>query len=289
MSNQMISERPLLQRALQFPLTRLLILGGIIFFLMAWTEEQMLAVKDSPAFALAIALVMSFVALAIYTGWGRLIERRDVSELSTPRLGRECATGILIGAALYTACVVSLIAFGVYTIEGLNPLIFLVPAAGMAIKSAVFEELVFRGVLFKSVEDMAGSWISIAVSSLVFGAVHLINPDATIAGAAYIGIEAGLLLAAAYLVTRRLWLCIGFHLGWNYFESGVFSGIVSGSGSEPGLVRIKVDGPDILTGGSFGMELSIFALIYCSAAGIVLLMIAIQRGHLVQAPWSRKA
>lgn len=96
MSNQMISERPLLQRALQFPLTRLLILGGIIFFLMAWTEEQMLAVKDSPAFALAIALVMSFVALAIYTGWGRLIERRDVSELSTPGLGRECATGILI-------------------------------------------------------------------------------------------------------------------------------------------------------------------------------------------------
>lgn len=288
MFNETTAEKPLLLRTLQFPLTRLLILGGIIFFLMGWTQGQLELAKDNPVLALAIALGMSAVALAIYTAWGRIIERREVSELSTPGLGGELAAGVLIGAGIYTACVLCLMALGVYQIEGLNPWGFLIPAMSMAIKAAIFEELVFRGVLFRSVEDLAGSWISIAVSSFVFGAVHLVNPDATIAGAAYIGIEAGLLLAAAYLVTRRLWLCIGLHMGWNYCESGVFSGAVSGAGSEPGLVRMTIEGPDFLTGGTFGMELSIFALILCSAAGLVLLRMALRRGHMVPAPWNSK-
>jgi hypothetical protein len=158
----------------------------------------------------------------------------------------------------------------------------------MAVKSSVFEELAFRGVLFRSVEEMAGSWIAIIVSSLVFGLIHLVNPGATIAGAVYIAIEAGLLLAAAYLVTRRLWIAIGFHMLWNYVQSAVFSGIVSGAVATPGLFRARIEGPGFFTGGSFGMEQSVFALILCTAAGVVMLTVAIRRGHLVPAPWNRR-
>ena len=178
--------------------------------------------------------------------------------------------------------------FGMFRIEGLNPLSYMIPAAAMAIKSAVFEELAFRGVLFKSVEDMAGSWIAIIVSSLVFGFLHLLNPDATFAGATYIAIEAGLLLAAAYLVTRRLWMAIGFHMLWNYVQSAVFGGIVSGGVALPGLLQSKIEGPTFYTGGNFGMEQSVFALILCTITGVVLLVIAIRRGHMVPAPWNRK-
>ncbi len=63
--------------------------------------------------------------------------------------------------------------------------------------------------------------------------MHLINPTATLMGAIFISIEAGLLLAAAYMLTRRLWLSIGFHMAWNYTQSAVFSGIVSGGVSTP--------------------------------------------------------
>ena len=164
----------------------------------------------------------------------------------------------------------------------------MIPAAAMAVKSGIFEELVFRGVLFKSVEDMAGSWIAIIVSSLVFGFLHLLNPDATFAGAAYIAIEAGLLLAAAYLATRRLWMAIGFHMLWNYVQSAVYSGIVSGGVALPGLLQQKTEGPTFFTGGNFGMEQSIFALILCTATGVVMLVIAMRRGHMVPAPWNRK-
>jgi membrane protease YdiL (CAAX protease family) len=219
--------------------------------------------------------------------YGRFIEDREVTELSTPGLGREWAIGALIGAGLYTACAVILMGLGIYRVEGVNPLVFLLPNLAMAIKSGIFEELLFRGVLFRSVEAIFGSWVGILVSSLVFGLVHLMNPDATLGGAIYISVEAGLLLAAAYLVTRRLWIAMGFHMGWNYFQSAVFSGVVSGSETDPGLLKATIQGPELLTGGSFGMEHSVVALVLCTATGVILLMIAIRRGHLLPPVWKR--
>lgn len=287
MIERAIPVQPLWLRILQFPLSRLIVLGGIVFYMMAWSEGRIQASSDSPLIAVAIAVVMALVVVAVYVAWGKLIERREVTELSLPAAGREWAVGGVIGVVLYAGCVLLLMLFGMYQIEGLNPLSYMIPAAAMAVKSSVFEELLFRGVLFRSIEDMAGSWIAIIVSSLVFGLIHLLNPDATVAGAVYIAIEAGLLLAALYLVTRRLWMAIGYHMLWNYVQSAVFSGIVSGSVSLPGLFQAKIEGPSFYTGGSFGMEQSVFALVLCTTTGIVMLMIAMRRGHLVPAPWNR--
>lgn len=127
-----------------------------------------------------------------------------------------------------------------------------------------------------------------AFSSAVFGLVHLANPAGTLTGAIYISIEAGLLLAAAYMLTRRLWLSIGFHMAWNYVQSAIFSGIVSGGVTDPGLIRSNIKGPDVLTGGSFGLESSVIAFTFCTATGIVLLIMAIRRGNIVPPHSKRK-
>lgn len=274
-------------RILRFPLTRLVLLGGVLFLLMAMNNGYMHQFKATPLLSIAITVAMAMLALAIYVGVARFIEQRPASELSLPGMDREWGTGLLVGAGLYTACVLILMALGMYRIEGLNPWTFVIPAVAMALSSGTFEELIFRGVLFRSVEDMFGSWISLAVSSLVFGLVHLMNPAGTIVGAIYISIEAGLLLAAAYMLTRRLWLSIGFHMAWNYVQSAIFSGIVSGSAPEPGLIRSNIKGPDILTGGSFGLESSVIAFLLCTATGIVMLVMAVRRGKIVPPAWKR--
>jgi membrane protease YdiL (CAAX protease family) len=279
--------RPLWLRIVQFPLVRVVVLGGGLFYLMAWTEGRLQAIKESPLLGAAIALGMGVVAMAIYLAYARLVERRAATELSLPGAGRELAVGALVGAGLYIACVLILMLLGIYRIEGMNPISFLIPAIAMAVKSAIFEELVFRGVLLKSVEDMLGTWVAVILSSATFGFLHLLNPDATIGGAIYITIEAGLLLAGAYLVTRRLWMCIGFHVAWNYVQSAVFSGIVSGGVTEPGLIRDTITGPDLLTGGSFGMERSVVALVLCTTMGVILLLMASRRGHILPPPWKR--
>lgn len=287
MSEIALPATPIWLRILQFPLTRLIVLGLGLFAFMAWAESWLKDYYDSPLLNITIQIVLGLAVIGVYLAWGKIIERREVNELSTPGLAREWAIGALIGAGLYTAATMVLMILGIYKVEGINPVSFMLPAVAMAIKSGIFEELIFRGVLFRSTEAMFGSWVGILVSSLVFGLLHLTNPGATMGGAIYICIEAGLLLSAAYLVTRRLWICIGFHMAWNYFQSAVFSGIVSGVASDPGLFRATIEGPELLTGGSFGMEHSIVALLLCTTTGVVLLMIAIRRGHLMPPMWRR--
>lgn len=276
-------------RVLVMALVRLLVLGAAIFLLLAKSSEFTASLSARPLAAAAVVVAMTAVGLVVYVGFGRLVERRRVEELSLPGMGRELGLGLAVGAGLYAACVVILMALGIYRIEGLNPWSFLLPAVAMALSAGIFEELLFRGVLFRTLEEICGSWIALVVSSFVFGFMHLVNPAATVVGAVFISIEAGLLLAAAYMVTRRLWLAIGFHIGWNYTQSAIFSGIVSGSDSAPGLIRASIEGPVALTGGSFGLEASLVAFLLCTATGLFLLSIAIRRGHVVPPAWRRRA
>lgn len=287
MTDASLAGQPLWLRILQFPLMRIVVLGFVLFYFMGWSQARLEKFHDSPLLNAAIQIVLGLTAIGLYVAYGKFIERREVTELSTPGLGREWAIGALCGAGLYTASAVVLMLLGIYKVDGFNSLLFLLPNLAMAIKSGVFEELLFRGVLFRSVEAMFGSWVAILVSSLAFGLVHLLNPGTTVGSAIYICIEAGLLLSAAYLVTRRLWICMGFHMAWNYFQSAVFSGVVSGAVSDPGLLKATIEGPESLTGGSFGMEHSVVALVNCTTAGVILLLIAIHRGHMMLPMWKR--
>ena len=158
------STQPVWLRILRSPLVRLIVLGPALFFMMMKNNEFMSIFKDRPLTAIGITVCMALAALAVYYAYGRIIERREVTELSTPGMGREWATGALIGAGLITGCVLILLGLGMYRIEGLNPASFMIPALAMAISAGTFEELFFRGVIFKSVKKRAifpsMSWLS---------------------------------------------------------------------------------------------------------------------------------
>lgn len=275
------------RRVLASPPARIVVLGFLLLLMMGLNEDVMTSYAKEPVKAVQHIVALAVAGLGLYIGHAHFVERREVTELRVPGMGREFGIGLLIGAGLYVACEAVLMALGIYRITGLNPPSFLVPAVAMAISSSVFEELLFRGVLFLAVERWFGSWVALVVSSLVFGLTHLINPQATLEGALFIAVEAGLLLAAAVMLTRRLWLSIGFHMAWNYTQSAIFSGIVSGNDAAPGLIRSTIRGPDLLTGGQFGVESSVLALVLCTTTGIVMLVMAAKRGRIVPPMWKR--
>lgn len=287
MSNAPYTEAPLWLRILQVPLVRLLLLGPLLLLILATGNGFMPRGEKYSLAPIAAAVAMAAVAIAVYVAFVRYVERRPVRELSLPGMGRELAIGALIGAGLYAACVLILMVLGIYRIDGLNPWSYMVPAVAMALSSGVIEELLFRGAVFRIVEEALGSWISLVVSSLVFGLLHLVNPTATLMGALFISVEAGVLLAAAYMATRRLWMSIGFHISWNYTQSGIFSGIVSGGVSAPGLIEATISGPPMLTGGSFGLEASVIACALCTATGVTLLVLAVRSQKIVASPWGK--
>jgi uncharacterized protein len=285
---KVLSSPPIWLRVLQFPLLRLAVLGPVFFLLIGISNGFMEQFAATPSRAFGAALGMALLGLAIYWAFVRFIEQRDVRELSLPGMGRELGLGLLVGAGLCVVCFIILMLTGIYRINGVNPVLVVLPAFAMAISSGVLEELMWRGGLFRIVEEWLGSWIALAVSALVFGLSHYAPVEGALWGAFAITIEAGLLLAAAYMVTRRLWICIGLHLAWNFAQSGVFSGIVSGSFNQPGLFKSTIEGPAILTGGLFGLEASIIAVLVSTAAGMLFLVLAIRRGHIVPPFWQHQ-
>ena len=128
--------------------------------------------------------------------------------------------------------------------------------------------------------------MALLFSALFFGAAHLNNPGATLWAGLAIAIEAGILLALIYLVTRSLWVCIGLHAAWNFMQGTVYGIPVSGTRADGWLVSTR-SGPDWLSGGVFGAEASVVALALCSLASIALLAVALRQGKLVPPRWRR--
>jgi membrane protease YdiL (CAAX protease family) len=272
---------------LRFPLIRVPLLGGILFVGMGISNGFMETYGHSTLTALALVLLMVVLALAVYWAFVRFVENRPVSELSTAGGGAEFAMGLLLGFGLYSVTILILFLLGYYRVEGLNPWMAMLPFVPLAISSAFFEELIYRGVLFRVTEEYLGSWIALIATSAFFGARHLGNPDATLIGAIFVAIEAGILLAAAYMLTRRLWLSIGLHMSWNFAQAAVFSGTVSGVEMPQGLVQSVIAGPGLMTGGKFGVEASIIACLLCTTAGAVLVWMAARRGQILPPMWAR--
>ena len=114
------------------------------------------------------------------------------------------------------------------------------------------EELLSRGYQLQNLADGISLTWGVLISSAVFGILHLGNPNATWLSAAGIFL-AGLFLAYGYVSTKQLWLPIGLHIGWNFFEGVIFGFPVSGLDMFT-LTRITVSGPELVTGGAFGPE-----------------------------------
>ena len=120
------------------------------------------------------------------------------------------------------------------------------------------EELLCRGYQLQTIASGLNLFWGVLLSSAIFGVLHIFNPGANWASTLGIFV-AGLFFAFAYVRTRQLWLPIGMHLGWNFFEGVVFGFPVSGLDIYP-LIRIEVHGPVLWTGGAFGPEAGLIIL-----------------------------
>jgi uncharacterized protein len=276
-------------RFLQFSLTRIVIAAVAVVAVRLLVEAvaRFAGVKAHTSAELLVALLVVAVTLATYDGYVSLIERRSVVELAARRAPSEAAAGLLCGALLFAAVILVLVGAGVVRLstgEGLAVLPYALAAAAVA---AVWEEALLRGVLFRIVEESLGSWIALTFSAAIFGGLHAFNKGATLTSSVAIALEAGVLLGAVYMYTRRLWMPIGLHAGWNFTEGGIFGASVSGGHAEGMLSsRFRV-GPDLLTGGQFGPEASVVAVVVCLGVGVVFLVLAIKRQRILPPRWRR--
>ncbi|GAA1081251.1 MULTISPECIES: CPBP family intramembrane glutamic endopeptidase [Kitasatospora] len=239
------------------------------------------AVQDDPWLSLLWGGLTVVLAVLVYRWVVGRTERRPVTELAREGASGSLLRGLVVGVVMFGAVIANIYVLGDYTVHGFGSPTGAIGLVGFMAGAAVTEELMFRGLLFRLVERGLGTYIALALSGTVFGASHLLNKDATLLGGVAIAIEAGGMLAAAYAATRSLWLPIGLHFGWNFAESGIFGTEVSGNGDTHGLLDASTSGAELITGGEFGPEASVYATLFGALLTVVFLWLARRRGHIV--------
>jgi membrane protease YdiL (CAAX protease family) len=291
MPNTEAAQRPLWRRIIDFPLVAMVL--GVVVFLFGATVAVIIA-KFLVLPIAGFSLEMKFYALAVlfliplYLFVIAKLGDPKRNDFRDPKWLRHLVLGLVGGTLIFSIAVAIAGVLGIYRIVGvgsLNGLLaaLIVPTVG----AAVTEEMLFRGILFRWLEQFGGSWAALLLTSAFFGASHLSNPNASAIAAVGIAFEAGVMLGAAYMLTRSLWLPIGLHAAWNFTQGEIFDIPVSGT-SVHGMLDARLTGSPLLTGNGFGLEASPIAIVVATAFGIWLLWLAIRRDHVVVPMWVRR-
>jgi len=136
------------------------------------------------------------------------------------------------------------------------------------------EELAFRGYLLQNMKDGMGLFWAVLISCILYGLLHMSNPNSTILSGILIAIF-GYLRIFGWLRSGQLWLSMGMHAGWDFFQGPILGFTVSGMNTES-LIKQTISGEDWITGGSFGPE-----------AGIVVIPVIIL-GLIIMYLWTSK-
>ena len=217
-----------------------------------------------------LTVVTSAIVLVLYALFVKLLEKHWPTDLKLNKLLPHTLLGLLVGCIYMIMVVSSMVALGCASVSERDfsgQAQFNIIMTFLAV--AVGEEIMFRGIIFRLIDERWNTWAALIVSSLIFGFGHISNDNATWWSSLAIAIEAGLLLGAAYKWSGTLWVPIGIHWAWNYVQGNVFGLAVSGNGSGDSVLATTVNGPDIITGGAFGPEASIIAVIF----GILISMV----------------
>jgi len=263
-------------------------LVGLLGFAVVWIAG--LAPQFLTLLHVSGIIIFALEGLVSITGYilfVRLIEKRKATELSRFRVSL-LPLGAFLGLVWLALLMLMLYAAGHYQISGVGLPNRVLSAVIFALGTAIWEEVTFRGLLFRVSEQTFGTWIGVLVSGVVFGAIHGLNPNASLAASIAIILESGVLLAAAYFATRTLWLPIGLHFGWNFAEDFIFGVRTSGHAARPAIVEGTLTGSPLWTGGDYGLESSIWAIAMASIMSAILIVVAVRRGEIVPLMPSRK-
>lgn len=267
-------------RFLRHPLVRVVLAAFGVALAAGLAYSLAEAAAPKPARIMWPHLLAASAVMLAYWVYVRVLEGRRLTEFALRGAAAELAAGCAIGAAAVMAVLAVLYAGGGYHPLALNrwSMAIAMPLAEMAFVG-VFEEVLCRAIIFRIVEQSFGSRAALVLSALLFGLAHI--PGGSLGALAFIvTMVAGLVFSGAFMLTRRLWLCIGIHAAWNYTLGSIFSISVSGRPAQ-GLVNGTLSGPEWLTGGAYGLEGSAVTLAVLGLLAAALLRQAWRKGQMV--------
>jgi membrane protease YdiL (CAAX protease family) len=240
----------------------LLFCGAVPFSILAFIPDISLSFENLLFFEQIIELFA--IGLSVFLA-RRFLDKRSFTSLGL-KIKWQSGIDVLVGVGITFAIMVLIFwiefSLGWLTLDGFawqsEPLGKVIIKTLVPLITFVFvgwnEELHSRGYHLQTLASGLNIFWGVLLSSTIFGILHLGNPNANARWFVFSGIFlAGTFLAYGYIRTKQLWLPIGLHIGWNFFEGVVFGFPVSGMNTYR-LIRTTVIGPELWTGGAFGPE-----------------------------------
>ncbi|MFU8771704.1 MAG: lysostaphin resistance A-like protein [Anaerolineales bacterium] len=240
----------------------LFILIGVLFIIPSALILPLFSADIDELLLYSAILGFPAVTISVYLA-RRFLDRRSFASLGlyiNPQAVKDLGFGLGLTALMMGLIFVAHLAAGWLTFDGFvwdfEPMsaVVLTSLLWLLIFLLVgwYEELLARGYWLQTLAEGLNNFWAVSISSVVFAVLHLGNPNASLTSALGL-IAAGVFLAYAYLRTRSLWLPIGLHIGWNFFQGNVFGFPVSGINTYS-LLEHTVTGDRAVTGGAFGPE-----------------------------------
>ncbi|MFS9172765.1 CPBP family intramembrane glutamic endopeptidase [Streptococcus sanguinis] len=213
---------------------------------------------------LLFGFVFMILALFLWVRWG---EGRPLVTLGFVKKGSlvELVKGLAVGFLLFSLVALLVLLSGAGSFEWgqltLEPFLYILILLPLWMIQGGAEELVTRGWLFPAVSAKSNIFIGILISSALFGALHLFNPGVTVLSIVNIILD-GIFACFLMLKYDNMWVLAGMHGAWNFVQGNIYGIQVSGQGASTSILNYSSQSSvDILSGGAFGAEGSIFATI----------------------------
>jgi len=279
------------QRTFNSPVTKIIL--ALLTFLAVVIIGQQIAVKlldltslDKDYRNLLKGLFVSASCVLSYILFFKKYDKRAVTEFAAKGLAKNLIIGASIGFILQSLTILVIYLNGSYSVISINPVSFILIPFALMFTVAIIEEVLVRGIIFRIMEEKLGSYVSLTISSVLFGVLHLANPHSTLISSICIT-TAGFLMGAAFIYSRNLWMPIALHFAWNFTQSGIFGAITSGNEKTKSLLEAKIQGQEFITGGAFGPEGSIQAIAFCAIGTIIILILSRKQNKIIKPYWKQ--
>lgn len=279
------------QRTFNSPVTKIIL--ALLTFLAVVIIGQQIAVKlldltllDKDYRNLLKGLFVSASCVLSYILFFKKYDKRAVTEFAAKGLAKNLIIGTAIGFILQSLTILVIYLNGSYSVININPVSFILIPFALMFTVAIIEEILVRGIIFRIMEEKLGTYVSLTISSVLFGVLHLANPHSTLISSICIT-TAGFLMGAAFIYSRNLWMPIALHFAWNFTQSGIYGAITSGNEKTKSLLEVKIQGPEFITGGAFGPEGSIQAIVFCAVGTIIILILSRKQNKIIKPYWKQ--
>ncbi|WP_281846499.1 CPBP family intramembrane glutamic endopeptidase [Olleya namhaensis] len=274
-----------LNRIFYFPITRIILGIGICLGILIAVQNFI----SKPIFQNLITskqiadTIINYISVAVllctYYYLFQLYEKRKISELSKKNLLTELLGGFTLGFSILSLVILVLYLFDFYQVISFSGFSYFLAPFSFLVIAALMEEIFFRAILYRILENWIGTYITLFVISILFELPHIFNDNVTILSVV-LGLLFGFVHGIMFTYTKRIWLPFAFHLGWN-FAQPFYGSNLSGIDDVGTILNADFNGPDLITGSAYGIEDSILSIGFLLVICIFFLFLSI-RGNKIK-------